>query len=99
MSGEIEGNEAQQERTSSGIRGMFSAMMTMMAIWLDPGMVEEDRIPPRFITATLVLWTVTAICLSAAVSGVQILFSGKPSLLSLVVALTMFLAVGDGVFR
>jgi len=70
---------------------MFSAMVTMMLMWIDPGMVEEDRIPPRFVTGTLVLWTAAGVLLSAAVSGLQIFISGRPSLLSLVAALTMFL--------
>lgn len=70
---------------------MFSAMRTMVIMWIDPGMVEEDWIPPRFTTGTLVLWTAAGVLLSAAVPGVEIIISGESSPLSLVATLTMFL--------
>lgn len=86
-----EERQGAQARTSSGIGNMLSAMVAMVTMWIDPAMVEEDRIPPRFNTGTLVLWTVGGVLLSAAVTGLQILVSGETSLLSLVAALTMFL--------
>jgi hypothetical protein len=70
---------------------MFSAMKTMAVMWMDPGMVDDDQIPARFGTGTLVVWTAAGVLLSAAVSAAEAVISGGSSLLSLVAALTMFL--------
>lgn len=80
-----------QARTSAAAGGMFSAMKTIAAMWMDPGMVDDDQIPARFSAGTLVLWTAAGVILSAAVSAADVVISGGVSLLSLVAALTMFL--------
>lgn len=91
MSGDEADRRAAQARTSATLGGMLSAMKTMAVMWLDPGMVDDDQIPARFGTGTLVLWTAAGVLLSAAVSAAEVVISGASSLLSLVAALTMFL--------
>lgn len=78
-------------RPAAGARGAFRAMWSMAMMWIDPALVDEDEVPPRFTTGVLLLWTGAGVAVASAVCVGELLVSGESSPLSLVGTLTMFL--------